>query len=294
MHRHAAEPAATGRRLAVTLVLVAAYMVAEVVGGLVSNSLALLADAGHMLSDVAALGLSLFALWIARRPPSPRHTFGFYRAEILAALVNGATLIAVSIFIFLEAFRRLREPPEVAGPLVTWVAFGGLVVNALGLWLLHADRSTSLNLRGAWLHLLADALGTLATIVAGVLIWAFSWYLADPVASAVIGLLVIHSSWELLRDSVTVLMEQAPAHLDTEELRRAMTSVPGVCEVHELHVWSIAPGRDALSGHIIVGDCDRPSDVLAAVRGVLHERFDIDHVTIQIEPPGFVERRQMP
>ncbi|HET6574277.1 MAG TPA: cation diffusion facilitator family transporter [Fimbriiglobus sp.] len=277
------------RRLALTLVLAAGYTVAEVVGGLLTNSLALLADAGHMLSDVAALGLSLFAVRVATRPPTPRRTYGYFRAEILAAATNGATLTAVSIFIFVEAVHRLRQPPAVLGPAMLAVAAGGLAVNLTSLWLLHDGRRGSLNVRGAWLHVLTDALGSVGAITAAGLIWAFGWAWADPVASVLIGLLVIYSSWRLLAESVSVLMESAPRGIDVGEVHRAMAAVPGVLAVHDLHVWSITTGLDCLSAHVVAADGQPHAALLKAIRDALHEQFGLDHLTIQIEPEGFEE-----
>jgi cobalt-zinc-cadmium efflux system protein len=288
-HRHD-HRAGSRRRLTMTLVLAAGYMVAEVVGGLLTNSLALLADAGHMLSDVGALGLSLFAVWVAERPPTPRRTYGYYRAEILAALVNGATLIAVSILIFVEAFHRLGKPPQVMAPAMLAVAVGGLAVNLTGLWLLHGGRRESLNVHGAWLHVLTDALGSVGAITAAGLIWAFGWAWADPVASVLIGLLVIYSSWRLLAESVSVLMEGAPRGIDVDEVHRAMKGVPGVLAVHDLHVWSITTGLDCLSAHVVAADGQPHAALLKALRDALHEKFGLDHLTVQIEPEGFEER----
>lgn len=278
-------------RLAATLGLVVVYMAAEVVGGLLTNSLALLADAGHMLSDAAALGLSLFALWVARRPPDPRRTYGYYRAEILAALANGATLVAIALFIFVEAYGRLGQPPAVLGLPMMAVAAGGLAVNLVGLWVLGAGRSESLNVRGAWLHVLTDALGSVAALGAGALVWGFGWDWADPVASVLIGLLVVYSSWELLREAVTVLMEGAPGHLDVDEVRDALLGLPGVRGVHDLHVWTITSGLESLSAHVVVGGGQAHEELLRRARAVLHERFEIDHVTLQLEPEGFEEHR---
>ena len=278
------------RRLAISLALVVVYMAAEAVAGWWTGSLALLADAGHMLSDAAALGLSLFAMWIAQRPPTPQHTYGYYRTEILAALVNAVTLIVISIFIFIEAARRFGQPPEViAGPMMA-VAIGGLCVNVAGLWILHAGKSTSLNVHGAWLHVLGDALGSVAAIAAGALIWAFDWHWADPVASVLIGLLVIYSSWKLLKMTVFILMQGTPRHLDLDEIRRAMLAVPGACEVHDLHVWTVTSGMETLSAHVVVDESRSNQQVLSQLRDALHEQFRIDHLTIQLEPRNFQER----
>lgn len=277
------------RRIALVLALAAVYMVAEVIGGWLTGSLALLADAGHMLSDVAALGLSLFALWVAKRPPTPARSFGYYRTEILAALVNGATLVAVAIYVFVEAAHRFGRPPEVQGALMMGIATGGLVVNLLGLWILNAGKSESLNVRGAWLHVLTDMLGSVGAIAAGVLIWAFGWQLADPIASVLIGMLVLYSSWALLKEVVGVLMEWAPGHLDMDAVRDAIAGVRGVHATHDLHVWTITSGLVALSVHVLVAPERDSAEALRELRQVLQVRFHIDHATIQIEPVGFEE-----
>ncbi|HEX6068576.1 MAG TPA: cation diffusion facilitator family transporter [Longimicrobiaceae bacterium] len=286
-HGHAHGSLTSTRRLAVVLVLVLGYMVAEVVGGLLTNSLALLADAGHMLSDAGALALSLFALWIARRPPTSTHTYGFYRTEILAALVNGAALVAISIYVFAEAFRRIGDPQEIEGRLMMVIAAGGLAVNLAGLWLLSGGRSESLNVRGAWLHVLSDALGSVGTLAAGGLILAFGWAWADPVASILIGLLVLYSSWALLKETVAVLMEGAPGDIDVDEVRTALHSVPGVTSAHDLHVWTITSGMVALSAHVVTPDTLDGGPLLDRIRHMLHDRFGIDHITVQVEPEDF-------
>ena len=279
------------KRLAIVLGLVTLYMVAEVVGGLLTNSLALLADAGHMLSDAAALALSLFAMWVARKPPTAKHTYGYYRTEILAALVNGATLVAISVYVVIEAVQRFRQPAEVEGGLMMAVAAGGLLVNLAGLWILNAGRSESLNVQGAWLHVLTDALGSVGAMAAGGLIWAFGWSWADPAASILISVLVLYSSWALLKEAVAVLMEGAPGDVDVDQVRDAIRAVPGVRAVHDLHVWTITSGMVALSGHVVVGDEDYTPAMLTRIRGPLHDRFGIDHVTVQLECEGFEEPR---
>ena len=274
------------RRLTLTLLLTLAYMVAEAVGGWLSGSLALLADAGHMLSDAAALALSLLAAWIASRPPTPEHSYGYYRAEILAALANGATLVAISVFIFVEAISRLTQPPEVQGGLMLGIAAGGLAVNLLGLAILNAGKSDNLNMHGAWLHLLTDALGSVAAIVAGALVWARGWYLADPIASILIGLLVIYSSWGLLNESISILMERAPRNINIDTVRDVVMGVPGVCQMHDLHIWTITSGMISLSAHVVLAGNYSADDTLRSLRVVLHDRFGIDHITIQIEAEG--------
>jgi len=272
------------RRLTVTLALIAAYTVAEAVGGLLTNSLALLADAGHMLSDAASLALALFALWIAQKPRSPDKTFGYHRTEILAALANAMTLIGVSVFIIVEAWGRFHSPQEVDGRTMMWIAVGGLGVNLTAMWILHAGRSESLNIKGAWLHVVADTLGSAQAIVAGGLIWAFGWNIVDPIASVLIAVLIVWSAWSLLRQSVNVLMEATPDHIDTDELASALAAVDGVVDVHDLHVWTITSGFESLTVHVTVAD--RPhAEVLYEVRELVHRRFGIEHSTVQIEGP---------
>ena len=283
-HHHHGGSIRNRRRLAFTLALVAFYMLAEFIGGLLSGSLALLADAGHMLSDAAALGLSLFALWFCQRPPTPNRTWGYYRIEILAALVNGVTLVVLSIFILREAWERFRVPAQIDAPLMMAIAAGGLVVNLVSLRILSGGKEESLNVRGAWLHVLTDALGSVQAILAGALVWAFGWSWADPAASVLIALLVIYSAWDLLRETVGVLMEGAPRHIDVDEVRNCLMSLPCVLAVHDLHVWTITSGMESLSCHVVVEDGQSYCDALTEVRATLHDRFGIDHLTIQVEP----------
>lgn len=293
-HAHAHGVARNTRRLKITLALAAAYLVAEVAGGILANSLALLADAGHMLSDVGALGLSLFAIWMAQKPATPTRTYGYHRTEILAALANAATLIAISLFIFAEAWERFHKPQPVAGMTVMVIAVGGLAVNVTGLLILHGGRDESLNIRGAWLHLLTDALGSVGAILGGLAIWAFGWAWADPAVSVAIAVLVLYSSWHLLKESVGVLLEGTPPHIDLPAVRAAMLEVDGVEDVHDLHVWTITSGLEALSAHVVVGErMERrhSGEILADLHCVLHDRFGLHHLTIQIEPRDFEEHR---
>lgn len=288
-HNH--RSARSKKSLAITLGLAAIYMLAELAGGLLTNSLALLADAGHMFSDVAALTLSLLALWIAERPPTSQRTYGYYRAEILAALSNGAMLVVIAIFILIEAYKRLHAPPEVQGSLMLGIAVGGLVINLVGLWILHSAKSDNLNVRGAWLHVMSDALGSLGAIMAGGLIWALHWYWADTVISILIAGLVIHAAWALLQESVAILMEGTPRGVDVDAVRDAMVDVAGVMAVHDLHMWTITSGLDALSAHVIVENNRPYQTLLKEMHDILHHRFGIDHTTIQIEPEDFEERQ---
>ena len=273
-------------RLAWTLALTLTYMLAEIIGGYLSGSLALLADAGHMFSDAAALALSLFAAWISARPPTPQHSYGYYRAEILAALANGATLIAISIMIFVEAFRRLGAPQPIEGGLMMGIAAGGLVINIIGLAILNTGKSDNLNVHGAWLHLLTDALGSVAALLAGGAVWLWNAYWVDPLASIAIGLLVIYSSWNLLKQAIAILMESTPAHLDVDQVRSAMIATPGAAAIHDLHIWTITSGMVSLSAHVVLVEGYDSARALDELRGALHEEFGIDHITIQIEPAG--------
>lgn len=281
-HSPADQPDASAA-LAWTLALVLAYAAAEVVGGLASGSLALLADAGHMLSDAAAIGLTLVAMRVARRTPTPARSFGYFRAEILAALVNGSTLVGIALVIVVEAVHRLRQPAAVEGPLMLAVACGGLVVNLTGLVLLRAGRSAGLNLRGAWLHVLTDALGSGQAIAAAILIWQFGWTWVDPVASISIALLVVHSAWALLRESVGVLMEGTPADIDPEAVRAALRGLDGVVDVHDFHLWSITSGFAALSAHLVVPADADAADILRRAEACLADRFGIRHSTLQLD-----------
>jgi len=274
------------RPLAIALVITTTFLIIEIVGGLLTNSLALLADAGHMATDVAALGLSLFAVWLARRPATPTRSFGYYRAEVLAALVNAATLVAISFYIFWEAYQRLGEPPEVdSGPMLA-VAVAGLAANLASAWVLMrgGGHEANLNTRGAFLHVVGDALGSVGAIVAALVMLATGWYLADPILSAGIGVLILWSSWRLLRESVDVLLEAAPQGMDATEVRTAMAGVEGVAGVHDLHVWTVTSGLVALSAHVEVRDQGGWDPTLDALTGLLAERFGIAHVTLQPEP----------
>ncbi len=274
------------RALTVVFALTGAFTVAEVVGGLVTGSLALLADAGHMLSDAFSLGVALFAVWLAGRPTTPNRSFGYKRAEILAALFNGATLVAISIWIFIEAYRRFSEPPEILGGWMLAVAALGLVVNLAGAAILSRSGGESLNIQGALRHLLADVLGSVGAIAAALVILATGWRYADPLISVLIGLLVLGSSWRLLRDSTNILLEGTPPGINAEEVGRKMVGAPGVVEVHDLHVWTITSGFPALAAHVLVG---RDEDCHARRRDLeelLAREYNIDHTTLQVDHLG--------
>ncbi|MET0623838.1 MAG: cation diffusion facilitator family transporter [Pyrinomonadaceae bacterium] len=287
-HTHDALSARGRRRLLFVLVLTAAYMLAEAVGGWLTGSLALLADAGHMFADVAAIALALVAARFAARPASPTKTYGYYRLEILAAFTNGVALAAVSLFILYDAYGRWLEPPVLErGGLMTAVAAGGLVVNLVCAWLLHGDHEMDLNMRGAWLHVVGDALGSVGAIAAGVLVTFKGWYAADPLFSALIAVLIIWSSWNLIREATNVLLEGTPAHINLAAVEGAILSTAGVEAVHDLHVWTITSGRDALSAHVRHAQAAAPAELLRSLRVKLHEQFGVDHLTIQMETGDF-------
>ncbi|TMB45903.1 MAG: cation transporter [Deltaproteobacteria bacterium] len=265
------------------LVFSSLLCVAQLVGGYLTNSLALVTDAAHVFTDVAALALTLFALWVCSRPASESKTFGYYRAEILAALVNGVVLWLVIALIVAEAWRRLQHPPAVAGRGMLAFAGVGLGINAFVALRLREHRDHSLNLRGAYLHVVSDLLGSVGALGAAVVILLTGWYTADPLASVLIAVLILLSSWNLVREAVDVLMEAVPAHVDVEVLQRALERVPGTGEVHDLHVWTLTTGRYALSAHAVATGNVAHDVMLAHMAEICARDFRIDHVTIQIE-----------
>jgi cobalt-zinc-cadmium efflux system protein len=295
-HSHRQTAAARSRgRLSATLALTCGFLVVEVAGALWSGSLALLADAGHMLADAAGLGLALFAIWVAGRPPTPAKTYGYYRAEILAALVNAIVLLAVAAGILLETYRRVLAPPDILGGPMLAVAAVGLAVNLACAFLLHGDAASSLNVRAAYLDVLGDALSSLGVVIAAAVVIATGWTLADPLVSGAIALVIVPRTWRLLRQAVNVLLEGTPAHLDLHEIEEAMRLVPGVRRVHDLHVWTLTSGREAMSAHVVVDDVRESERLLETLHAVLHARFGIDHTTIQLETePPVVLRIQGP
>jgi cobalt-zinc-cadmium efflux system protein len=285
-HPHESARGESRRALTVVLALTASFTVAEVVGGLLTGSLALLADAGHMLSDNLSLGLALFAAWLAGRPATPERTFGYQRAEILAALFNGVTLVAISIWIFVEAYSRLREPPEVLGGWMLVVAAIGLLVNAAGAAILSRSNDENLNVQGALRHVIADALGSVGVIVAALVIILTGWRYADPLVSAGIGVLILASSWSLLRDSTNILLEATPRGIDAEDVGRMMAGAEGVVEVHDLHIWTITSGFPALSAHVLVGQADDCHARRRDLEKLLSREYGISHTTLQVDHVG--------
>jgi len=286
-HGHSHTPAGNNKKpLAIVLALTTLYMIAEVVAGLFTQSLALLADAGHMLTDVAGLAFALLAIRFAERPATPERTYGFYRVEILAALTNGVVLIGISCYVLYEAYERFRTPPEVrSGPMLV-VAACGLLINLAGIYLLKAASEESLNMKGAYFEVLSDMLASVGVIIAAVVMLTTGWYYADPLISAAIGLFILPRTWFLLKDAVGVLLEGTPSDVNLTSLRESIAGVEGVASVHDLHVWSLTSGVNAMSVHAVLADHALHDEVLAAVQKRVTHDFKIAHATVQVECQG--------
>jgi cobalt-zinc-cadmium efflux system protein len=270
------------RSLTIALAITILLLIGEFVGGLMANSLALLADAGHVFTDAGALILSLFVTWLARQPGKSGKTYGYLRWEILAALFNAASLLVISVWIIVEALMRFRHPEPVIGSLMLWVAVAGLVANAVAVRVLHGSHSHNLNVRAAYLHILGDLLASAGTVIAAVIVRYVGWMAADPVASLVTTLLIIVGAWRLLRESVDVLLEAAPAHIALDAVRGAIASVDGVESVHDLHVWTVTSGVVAMSAHVVVREPEHHQHVLEQAIELLR-KMDIHHATLQLE-----------
>lgn len=275
------------RRLAIVFGLTSFYLIIEVIGGLWTGSLALLADAGHMLTDVAGVGLALLAIRFAERPASPERTYGYYRVEILAALTNAVVLILISLYILYEAYQRFKNPLEVQSAGMLGVASVGLVVNIVGMYILRSESQESLNMKGAYFEVLSDMLTSIGVIVAGVIMLTTGWYYADPLISAGIGLFILPRTWLLLKDAVGILLEGTPSDVNIAALRESLSEIGGVAEIHDLHVWSLTSGMNAMSVHAVLAEGATYDEVLAAVHEHCPEEFKISHVTVQIEPQDF-------
>jgi cobalt-zinc-cadmium efflux system protein len=299
-HSHGPGSAPTGTaaaayrgRLRIALGITLLILVAEVIGSALTGSLALLADAGHMATDAAGLAMALVAIHFANRPPSERRTFGLARAEILSAVANAVLLFGVGAYIFYEAIRRLIAPTEVEGGLTIVFGVIGLLANSVSLLLLMRGQRESLNVRGAFLEVMADALGSLAVIVAAVVILATGWQQADPVASLLIGLMIVPRTWRLLREAIDVLLEAAPKDVDMADVRAHILALPGVDGLHDLHVWTITSGMPVLSAHVVVSrdvlDAVGHEKMLHDLQGCLGTHFDVEHCTFQLEPVGHAE-----
>ena len=286
-HSHGGHSHGAGKRaLAFVFALTTAFLAVEVVGGLLTGSLALLADAAHMASDAVSLGLALFAVWLAERPATPRRSFGYKRAEILAALANGVTLVVVSVWIFVEAFARLQDPTPILGGWMMAVAVVGLAINVTGAYVLSHSGGESLNVEGALRHVMADLFGSVGVIIAAVVILLTGWRYADPIISVVIGVLILGSSWKLLRESTNILLESTPKDVDAEKVGRKMASIPGVQEVHDLHIWTITSGFPALAAHVLVGASENCHARRRDIEAVLARDFGIEHTTLQVDHAG--------
>ena len=281
-HAHSAAQAGAGR-LRLVLLLTASYMAVEVAGGFITGSLALIADAGHMFTDVAGVSLALLAIKFAARPATTEKTYGYYRLEMFAALANGILLIGVAAYILFEAYRRLSEPPEILGLPMLGVATVGLVVNLTSAYLLFEGQKTSLNLRGAFLEVVSDLLGSVAVIIASIVILTTGFELIDPIASAFIGLFILPRTWHLMSEAVHVLLEGAPRNVNIAHIREHILGTENVVGVHDLHVWSMTSGMPVMSAHVVVAQGSSASRVLDELCECLEEHFDIEHSTIQIE-----------
>ncbi|MEH7236654.1 cation diffusion facilitator family transporter [Bacillus sp. JJ1562] len=271
--------------LLIALIITSGIMLLEFFGGLITNSLALLSDSGHMLSDASSLFLSLVAFWFATRPASPKKTYGFYRFEILAALFNAVTLFIIAGFIVYEAFDRFFEPPTVASGTMMIIAGIGLLANLLSAWSLisKGDVKNNVNLRSAYLHVLGDALGSVGAIIAGLLMLLFEWYIADPIISVVVAFLILKSAWGVLTHSIHILMEGTPITIDQKEVKATLEEIDGVIDVHDLHIWTITSGMDSLTCHILIKDDHDSQEILQQAIDKIREEFKIEHTTIQIE-----------
>jgi cobalt-zinc-cadmium efflux system protein len=271
------------RRLKLALIVSTVYFFAELIGGFLTNSLALLSDAGHMLSDIAAMALSLFAFHIAQRPATLNRTYGYHRIEILAALINGLTLWLIVGVILTAAYHRLFEPPEVKSLGMIIIAVLGLGVNITAGGILYGSHHHNLNLRGAFLHVVSDAIGSIGAIAAGLIMWSTEWYLADPLISILISGLILYSSWSLVKESMSILMQDVPKEISLEEVQRVIEEVDGVTKVHDLHIWAVTSGVFTLSAHAVVENGGDFHEVLNGIEESLRKRFNIEHTTIQLE-----------
>jgi cobalt-zinc-cadmium efflux system protein len=279
-HAHGAgqAPRAVLKAMGVTVI----FMVLELVGGYLANSLALISDGAHMLTDVGALLLTLFVLWLARRPSNDTMSFGYHRAEILGALGSGLAIWGISGFLIYEAVIRMQSPPEVNGPMVFFVALVGLAANLVSMRMLSHAQHENMNVRAAYLHVLSDMLGSLGAIIAGAVLWATGWRPIDPIVTILFAVLMLISSWSLVKEATQILMESTPRGVDAMKVRTELRAIPGVTEVHDLHIWSVSSGRFALSVHVIA---TQNEDLLSQVNELLKERYGIIHTTVQIEHP---------
>jgi len=293
VHSHGQHPITNRSQqsaLRIALALTFLFTIVEFVGGYLTNSLALIADAGHMLTDVAALGLSIFALWFSSRPATAAKTYGFLRVEILTALINGAALLLISLVIFYESYQRFVSPPVVKSGMMLVIAFSGLIVNLICAFYLHNSQQKNLNIRGAFLHVVGDAVSSVGAILAGSLMLWKGWYLADPLASFFVGGLILLGSWRLVTDSVNILLEGTPAHIDLCLVRNELCKVRGVASIHDLHIWTLTSGIHAMSCHAVLAGTDDRHQILEELSHIIHSQFKIEHTTIQLEEISLCRR----
>lgn len=295
-HSHSHSHAPDNKKgLLIALIITGGIMFLEFFGGLLTGSLALLSDSGHMLSDTASLALSLVAMIVAVRPSSPKNSYGFFRFEIMAALFNGVTLFVISGFIIWEAYQRFFEPPAVASGSMMLIASVGLLANLVSAWSLmrRSGAKDNINIRSAYLHIISDALGSVGALAAGLIMSLFSWYIADPIISVLVALLILRSAWGVIKQAFHILMEGTPQAVNLQEVREALLDIEGVTEVHDLHIWTITSGMDAVSGHLRIADGLSHSQVLQQALQVVEERFGLRHATLQIED-GPLQHGELP
>jgi cobalt-zinc-cadmium efflux system protein len=286
-HSHGPRRDTDRRALWIAFAITTLFMIAETIGGLLSGSLALIADAGHMLTDAAALGLSLAAMWLAQQPANSKRTYGLLRAEILAALLNGVTLWIICGFVFYQAYVRWNDPPHIESGLMLIIAILGLIANAATFLVLWKSGGTSLNLRGALLHVLGDMLGSVGAIGAAIVIKTTGWTRADPVISVIIAIMIVVGAYRLVAETIRVLLEIAPPHIDAQKVEAALKEIPGVAEVHSLHLWTITSGVEAISGHLKLDSDTLDAKTMNDILHLAHKKaasFGIEHITLQIEP----------
>lgn len=286
---HASAGYKNKKQLITVLSLTGSYLIAEVIGGIVTGSLALLADAAHMLTDVGGLALALFAINMTQRAATSKRTYGYYRAEILAALTNAVVLIGISLYILYEAYGRFKDPPEVSSTTMLLIASIGLAINIIGMFILRKGSKENLNMKGAYFEVLSDMLTSIGVIIAAIIMMTTGWWYADPIISAGIGLFILPRTWILLKEAVGVLLEGTPADVNVEELRTGITKIPGVKAVHDLHVWSLTSGYNAMSAHIVIEDGIPYNDALQLINTTVINNYKIKHTTIQIETGAYKE-----
>jgi len=283
-HNHSHSHTNNKKALFISFLLISTFMIVEVIGGIVTNSLALISDAGHMLSDAVALGLSLFALKLGERKATPSKTYGYRRFEIIAAALNGITLIGISLYIIVEACSRFAHPPHVESVGMLSISIIGLFINVIAAWvLMSGDKDENVNVRSAFLHVIGDFLGSVGAIIAALLIYFFGWGLADPIASIIVAVLVLFSGWRVTKESVHVLMEGVPLHIDMVRVKHSLLNIPHVLDVHDLHVWSLTSGVPMLSCHVTIDEEGNHDEILRLAQHILHDQYEIEHSTLQVE-----------